>query len=208
MPVQSTPTDANEELVKVTRVIDGDTIQIDTGRKVRLIGIDTPEAVDPRQPAQCFGKEASLKTTELLQGNFVLLEKDVSEVDRYGRLLRYVYKDGVFINQLLVSEGYAHASSYPPDIKYQDVLRLAEQDARANNRGLWGACTSSSTSPQPTSTTSSTATGDYVCDCSKSCSKISSCTEAQYQLTTCGCKARDGDSDGIACDGAPLHCQQ
>ena len=137
---QNTSIPSSQQVVKVTQVIDGDTIQIETGQKVRLIGIDSPEVVDSRKTIECFGKEASLKTKELLEGKFVRLEKDVSEVDRYGRLLRYIYKGDVLINKQLVSDGYAHANSYPPDTKYQNILRLAEQDARENNRGLWNKC--------------------------------------------------------------------
>ena len=136
----TTPTIINQQLVKVAHVIDGDTIEIETGQKVRLIGIDTPEVVDPRKPIECFGKEASLRAKELLEGNLVRLERDISETDRYGRLLRYIYSGDVFINKQLISEGYAHASSYPPDIKYQDILREAQEDARVNNRGLWKGC--------------------------------------------------------------------
>lgn len=130
----------------VSRVIDGDTIEILSGQKVRYIGIDTPETVHPAKPVQCFGKEASLKNKELVEGKLVHLEKDVSETDKYGRLLRYVYlqNDGsgqtIFINDYLVRQGYAHSSSYPPDVKYQDQFRQAEADARNNNRGLWSNC--------------------------------------------------------------------
>lgn len=124
----------------VTKVVDGDTIEIDGGQKVRYIGIDTPETVDPRRLIGCFGKEASAKNKELVLGKEVRLEKDISETDKYGRLLRYVYANDVFVNQYLVSEGFAKASSYPPDIKFQDIFRTAEKTARENNKGLWGSC--------------------------------------------------------------------
>lgn len=130
------------EMALVTRVVDGDTIQVDKKVTVRLIGINTPETVDPRRPTQCFGKEASQKTKELLLNKQVRLEKDISEVDRYGRLLRYVYIDDEMVNETLVREGYAQAVSYPPDVKYLDLLRVAEKEARENNRGLWGVCPS------------------------------------------------------------------
>lgn len=129
---------------KVSRVIDGDTIELESGQKVRYIGIDTPETVDPRRNPQCFGKEASLRNQELVENKEVYLEKDVSETDRYGRLLRYVYleENGISINEQLVKEGYAATSSYPPDIKYQEKLKVAEQEARDNQKGLWqeGVC--------------------------------------------------------------------
>ncbi|MBI4100639.1 thermonuclease family protein [Candidatus Microgenomates bacterium] len=131
---------AQRQKAQVARVIDGDTIELSDGNRVRYIGIDTPETVDPRKSIQCFGREASNKNNELVLGKDVELEKDISETDKYGRLLRYIYIDDLFINDYLVRQGFAHASSYPPDIKYQDQLRQAEQEARENGRGLWSAC--------------------------------------------------------------------
>lgn len=135
----------NGESYQVSRVIDGDTIEVVMNgkiEKVRLIGIDTPETVDPRRSTECFGKAASDFTKQLLASSSVQLQKDVSERDRYGRLLRYVYKDGVFINELLVREGFAQASAYPPDITLQPQLKQAQAEAQAAERGLWapGAC--------------------------------------------------------------------
>ena len=129
------------ELIEVTKVVDGDTIKTEQGT-IRLIGIDTPETVDPRKEVQCLGPEASNKLKELLEGQKVRLEKDISDTDRYDRLLRYVYlEDGTFINELMVREGFASASSYPPDIKHQDLFREAEESARSNEWGLWsGIC--------------------------------------------------------------------
>lgn len=126
-----------DAVFKVSRVVDGDTIQLENGQKVRYIGIDTPETVDPRKPVQCFGREASNKNKELVEGKEVHLVKDVSETDKYGRLLRYVYVGDMFVNDYLVRNGYAHASTFPPDVKYQDQFKQAEQEARENKRGLW-----------------------------------------------------------------------
>ncbi len=132
------------EVARVARVIDGDTIELTDGRKIRYIGIDTPESVDPRQPVACFAKEASEKNREFVLGKEIELEKDVSETDRFGRLLRYVYVNvgntEMMVNEGLVREGFARASSYPPDIKYQERLRIAEQVAREVGRGLWEKC--------------------------------------------------------------------
>lgn len=125
---------------QVTRVIDGDTVELEGGARVRYIGIDTPETVDPRKSVQCFGQEAAAKNRELVEGKIVELEKDISETDKYGRLLGYVYVDGIFVNDYLVRQGFAFASSYPPDIKYQDKFQQAEREARENQRGLWLAC--------------------------------------------------------------------
>lgn len=132
--------DKNDTSALVVRVIDGDTIELENGQRVRYIGMDTPESVDERRNVQCFSKEASNKNTELVLNKQVRLEKDISETDKYGRLLRYVYIGDIFVNDFLVREGYAHSSSYPPDIKYRDKFRLSEQYARAVNIGLWSSC--------------------------------------------------------------------
>lgn len=128
------------DLVKVARVIDGDTIELEGGTRVRYIGIDTPETVDPRKPVQCFGVEASNKNKELVDGALVRLERDITDLDTYGRLLRYVWVDDTFINLELVKQGFAYSYSYPPDVKYQNVFVKAQQEAREAKRGLWNAC--------------------------------------------------------------------
>lgn len=130
----------NLEEVVVQRVVDGDTIVLVDGRTVRYIGIDTPETKHPTKGVQCFGPEASSKNSQLVLGKTIQLEKDVSETDRYGRLLRYVWLEGRLINEQLVAEGYAQASSYPPDIARQQQLLQAEKNAREANLGLWSSC--------------------------------------------------------------------
>lgn len=127
---------------RVLRVVDGDTIELENGSKVRYIGVDTPESVDPRRGVECFGKEASERNRALVEGRAVRLESDVSDTDMYDRLLRYVFVGDLFVNEYLVREGYARASSYPPDVKYQTLFREAEREAREMKRGLWadGAC--------------------------------------------------------------------
>ena len=127
--------------VLVTRVIDGDTVQISTGQKVRYIGVNSPESVDPRRSVQCFGLEASDYNKKLVEGKKVKFVKDVSDTDKYGRLLRYVYlEDGTFVNLALVKNGYASASTFPPDVKFANTFKEAEREARENQVGLWGAC--------------------------------------------------------------------
>lgn len=139
-PHPGTKDERGFEQVRVVRVIDGDTIELEDGRTVRYIGIDTPETKHPTKGIECFGKEASNRNVELVANQVVQLEKDVSETDRYGRLLRYVWVGDRQINKQLVSEGYAYASSYPPDIKYQDELRAAQQQAHKQGVGLWEMC--------------------------------------------------------------------
>ena len=129
-------------LVLVTKVIDGDTIEIEGGIRIRYIGIDTPETVDPRTTVQCFGREASEKNKSLVEGKKVRLEKDISETDKYSRLLRYIWLGDKLVNEILVKEGYAYSSPYPPDIKYQDQFDEAQEFARENKKGLWSACNS------------------------------------------------------------------
>ena len=126
---------ATESQVKVVRVIDGDTIEIAGGAHVRYIGMDTPETY-PK--VEFYGPEAKAKNIELVEGKLVTLEKDVSETDKYGRLLRYVYVGDVFVNGELVRLGYAEAVSYPPDTRYQWQLEQLEKEAKAAKRGIWG----------------------------------------------------------------------
>lgn len=129
----------------VTKVVDGDTVEVGGDKTVRLIGIDTPETVDPRRPVGCFGKEASQETKRILLGKEIILQKDVSETDKYGRLLRYIFlplDNGqmLFVNDYLVREGYATVYTFPPDVKFNEQLREAEREAKDNKRGLWGRC--------------------------------------------------------------------
>jgi len=119
---------------RVTRVIDGDTIIIEGNYRVRYIGIDTPE-VHPE--VEAFGLEAWQANCELVEGKIVRLELDVSEVDKYGRLLRYVYVDNIFVNAELVRQGLAQAQAYPPDTKHQAYLEKLEHEARQAGRGMW-----------------------------------------------------------------------
>ncbi len=135
-----TPTESEKVQVKVTRVIDGDTIEIEGGQKVRYIGIDTPETVAPNKPVGCFGKEASAKNKELVEGKMVELEKDVSETDKYGRLLRYVYVEEEMVNEILIKDGFARLDTVPPDIKYSEKLKNDETAAWEYSRGLWNEC--------------------------------------------------------------------
>ncbi|MCC7543259.1 thermonuclease family protein [bacterium] len=142
-------------MVKVTKISDGDTIEVEVNgvsEKVRLIGVDTPETHDPRKPVQCFGKAASDWTTQTLTGRSVRLEADPSqgERDKYDRLLAYVWRDdGLFINQTLIKEGYAHEYTYQTPYKYQQTFRGDERQAREQSRGLWAADTCGGDTKQP-----------------------------------------------------------
>ena len=133
------------ETATVLRVIDGDTIEVDRGHgpeSVRYIGIDTPETVHPTEPVEWMGKEASEANRQLVEGREVMLESDLSEVDQYGRLLRYVWTQEpggwVFVNLALVTKGYAQVVTYPPDVRYVDLYLVRERTAREQGAGLWG----------------------------------------------------------------------
>jgi micrococcal nuclease len=141
----------------VVRVVDGDTIVVNvdgTQYKVRYIGMDTPETVDPSRPVQWMGPEASAANKALVLGRMIVLEKDVSETDRFGRLLRYVWlTDGAewtLVNLALVQQGFASVSTYPPDVKYVDVYLAAELGARTHLVGLWGAAPTVEATGAPT----------------------------------------------------------
>ncbi|MDO8575769.1 MAG: thermonuclease family protein [bacterium] len=143
----------------VVKVIDGDTISIMREGKtvtLRLIGLDTPETVDPRKPVQCFGRAASDKAKEVLTGKMVRLEFDASQglpsfaeasegtVDKYGRTLAYVFLPAqpgvpseIFVNAYMIAEGYGHEYTYNLPYKYQKEFKEAEVRARAEKRGLW-----------------------------------------------------------------------
>lgn len=131
----SPPSDSAEALV--TRVVDGDTFVLEGGERVRLIGIDAPESVKPNSPVECFGHEASNFLKQMIEGKRVRLERDVSDRDRYGRLLRYAYLDGQLLNAELVAAGYARVATYPPDVRETEGLRLAEKQAQGAGVGLW-----------------------------------------------------------------------
>jgi endonuclease YncB( thermonuclease family) len=151
---------ADAEPATLRRVIDGDTIEVDLGGKVetvRMILVDTPETKKPNSPIECFGQEATAFTTDVLTGygGRIYLEKDVSERDQYGRLLRYVWLDlgdhwrvdgrdaapAVYLlDEAIVRAGFGALVTFPPDVKYVDQIRAAQTFARDHQYGLWPAC--------------------------------------------------------------------
>ncbi len=129
-------------LMAVTKVVDGDTFWVDDGsekgKKVRLIGVDTPETLHPQKAPEPYGREASEFTKSLLEGKKVRLEFDVDSLDRYGRLLAYVYlENGLFVNAELVRKGYAQVATFPPNVKYADYFLKLQRKARNRKLGLW-----------------------------------------------------------------------
>ncbi len=137
--------------VLITRVVDGDTLQLENSQRVRLIGIDTPEMHESdklnrdstrsgtdRATIQKLGRRAYDFTRNLVEGKRASLEFDVERYDRYGRLLAYVYlKDGTFVNAKIVEKGYASLMTIPPNVKYADTFLRLYQEARENRLGLW-----------------------------------------------------------------------
>lgn len=138
--------------ILVKRVIDGDTLELESGERVRLIGIDTPEVHESNKlhrdsqrsgedisTIQKLGKRSWDFTKKLAEGQRVSLEFDVEKYDKYNRLLAYVYlkKEGTFVNAEIIKQGYASLMTFPPNVKYADLFTKLYQDARKNKRGLW-----------------------------------------------------------------------
>lgn len=139
------------EYYRVAYVNDGDTIKLDNGERVRLIGIDTPESRDnpklerdvkrtkkDKDVLLAMGRQAAVFSKKLLSNQRVRLEFDVERHDRYGRLLAYVYlADGSFVNEKIIREGYAYPMTVPPNVRYADDFKQWFDEARENKRGLW-----------------------------------------------------------------------
>jgi micrococcal nuclease len=209
----------------VTRVVDGDTIEISPSVKglsrVRLIGVDTPETHGSTQP---YGEEASGFTRRNLEGEKISLELDVQKIDPYGRLLAYVYlPDGKMFNETLVEEGYAQVATFPPNVRYVDRFLQAQREARGANRGLWGlsegelcqqadrgngiggGCSGSGSDSQSTYEPGSAegeASGE---DGDLDCADFATHEEAQRVLLQDPRDPNylDGDDDGVACEDLP-----
>jgi len=228
--------EVENELYKVVKVIDGDTISVDINGKIetlRLIGINTPETVDPRKPVECFGQEASNRAKELLSGQNVGLESDPTqgERDKYGRLLRYVFlEDSTNFNKLMIAEGYAYEYTYSTPYKYQAEFKQAQQEAEQNKRGLWAdnACVAnnSTTQSQQSQTTTenkttpttkptpppATTTTTAVCNCTSNtynCPDFKTQKQAQACYDYCVSLGKgdihklDRDKDGVVCETLP-----
>lgn len=204
----------------VTDIVDGDTIKINKGGSIetlRLIGLDTPETIDPRKPVQCFGKEASNKAKELLSGRKVRIEMDPSQgtLDKYGRTLAYVYRDdGLFYNKHMIEQGYAHEYTYNTPYKYQVEFKAAQKTAQANQAGLWspstcnGDTTSSSAPASSTTQTpppaSQTTTGDKDCKDFKTQAEAQTYFNSKGGSSTNNVDRLDGsDKDGKVCESLP-----
>ena len=143
-----TATEVPADRALVARVVDGDTVELANGRRLRYVGMDTPELYSG---PECYAVEATQRNRELVEGRWVRLEKDVRETDRYDRLLRYVWVDlgrGEFmVNGQLLLEGHAQVATYPPDVRYVDWFLELQRQAREAGRGLWSACVAPTATP-------------------------------------------------------------
>src|SRR5262245_53718953 len=197
------PASAQQERRAVLeRVVDGDTLELRDGTRVRLIGIDTPETVHPDFGDECFGEEASRYAERLLRpGDDLRLVFDVDRFDQYGRLLAYVYRgaDDLFVNARLVKQGYAYVETVPPNVQHADRFRRLAREARDAGRGLWSACPNAGTSPLP-------ATGacppDYVGACAPAPPPHLDCADIGVPVRVVGDDPHrlDRDGDGRACE--------
>lgn len=180
------------ETIIVTYVVDGDTIELNNEEKVRLICVDTPEV------GEGYSSEATNYLKSLVLNKEVQLVKDVSETDRYGRLLRYVYVGDVFVNGKLVENGYARVYRYPPDIKLCDELEVLETKAKNNNLGIWSEVEGEETTDSK-----------YICNYNAyNCGDFSTHAQAQAVYEACGGVSNDihqldRDKDGLACESLP-----
>jgi micrococcal nuclease len=192
----------------VTRVIDGDTIEVSyRGRDldVRLIGVDTPETVAPGRPVECGGPAASAFTKARLDGRRVELEFDVERLDRYGRTLAYVWVDGRLFNRTLVARGYARVATYPPDVAHVDAFLAAERHARAANLGLWSACSDSGADLIGGGQGSGACDPSYPGVCIPPPPPELDCSDVRFdhfQVLPPDPHRFDGDGNGIGCEAA------
>ena len=200
---------------KVVDVVDGDTIKVLLDQDgliytVRYIGMNTPEYTSQ---VEFYGSEAATKNVQLVFGKTVQLVKDVSETDNFGRLLRYVIVDNLFINYELVAQGYANTASYPPDIACIPTFQEVEQQARDAKLGLWNAPPSVVVVAPEVPITGDNDSGSVVCNCSgpdlNCTTNFSTHAEAQSCYNYCVAQGfgdvfrLDGNSDGVACESLP-----
>jgi micrococcal nuclease len=215
----------------VTRVVDGDTIEIspavDGNEEVRLIGVDTPETKDPNEEVEPYGPEASGFATSELEGREIGLEFDAERTDRYGRLLAYVYLGEEMFNETLVEEGYAQTLFIPPNTLHEDGLLAAQDGARASFLGIWGlpldqqcllanhgngigegspGCSAEQEpqyEPQYEPNPSPSPSPSAPAGGDLDCSDFGSSAEAQAHLLPGDPHGLDADGDGQACDSLP-----
>lgn len=200
-----------KKLVTVSRVVDGDTIEVQwegKPEKIRFIGVDTPETVHPTIGEEPFGKEASQYTKNQLEGQQVYICLDVEERDRYGRLLGYAFlQNGTFFNSRLIVNGYAQVATFPPNVAWVPLFTFFQTEARNARRGLWGAAPTSETKPEnhPERSYEGTLPFDPQGP-DRDCGDFKTRAEAQafFEAAGPGDPHRlDANNDGEACESLP-----
>lgn len=193
------PAGAPTQNVPVTYVVDGDTIHVllnGANYSLRYIGIDTPESTNV---IEYYGPEAAARNKALVNGKIVTIVKDVSETDRYGRLLRYVFVGTTFVNYQLVRKGFATAVSYPPDTSCYRYFKEAEEQARAEKRGIWAVSPTETPETEPCNCTGP----DLDCADFPTYIAAQACFDHCWQMGYGDIFRLDGDADGLACESLP-----
>jgi endonuclease YncB( thermonuclease family) len=211
VPIDAAPRPQGAEHAHVVRVIDGDTIEVEmngNNYRVRYIGMNTAET------NQTCGSEGTEANAALVADQDVMMVKDVSETDRYRRLLRYVYVGDLFVNAELVRQGVAEAATYPPDVAHSDEFVQLAAQAREANLGCWATDVwQSSDAPHPTRSTTTQGAGAVgPCDCTGrdlDCGSFNTHDEAQACFDYCMAQGfgdtheLDGNNDNVACQSLP-----
>ena len=188
---------SRSETATVVRVIDGDTIEVDLDGwryTVRYIGINTPETNRPSRGVEFYGPEASARNRELVEGKTVRMEFDVSSTDRFDRLLGYVYVDDEMVNATLISEGFAVASTFPPDTKFADRFENIQMQAMENRRGVWATSSALAERCDPS----------YQTICVPGDAEPMTCKEIPsnpFPVLRPDAHSFDPDGNGLGCDG-------
>ena len=200
---QSTP---RERSATIAEVSDGDTLVLRDGTRVRLIGIDTPETQHPEFGDECYGKAATRFARTLLEsGDRVRLVLDVERLDRYQRLLAYVYRasDDLFVNAAMVRRGYAYVSTIPPNVEHAERFRRLAAKARKAERGLWRGCDvgGSRGGVRPPPSSKDGCLSQYQGECVPPAPPDYDCADFDGPITVTGDDPLDldRDGDGIAC---------
>ena len=200
--------DSRGRVVELERVVDGDTLKLDDGTRVRLIGIDAPEIAHDGLPGECFGKRATEFVERLLEeGEELRLVSDVETHDQYGRLLAYVYRvsDDLFVNARIIGKGFAYVDTVPPNVEHADRFRRLAREARERGDGLWDRCPPDG--QQPRSLVSGReCLPDYEGACVPPPPPDLDCADVDGPITVVGDDPHrfDGDGDGRACEPKPF----
>lgn len=186
----------------LARVVDGDTLELDNGERVRLIGINTPETEHPDFGDECYGHQATRFTEGLLpDGEELRLVFDVERRDQYDRLLAYVYRqrDGLFVNAEVIGSGYAYVETVPPNVEHADEFRALAREARQDERGLWSRCPTSGGQPR---NAHGGCLDDYEGACVPPVPPDLDCDDIDGPVTVVGDDPHnlDGNHDGAACE--------